>query len=94
MNGPGPNAARVLGALYQEGGSLVPSDLRARYDFSEPAVPTDAPHEFRADISSVQNIEQGIRELESMGLAEWTREGVVKTLALTDIGREFVAENT
>lgn len=87
----GPNAGRIMGVLAEEGGEVLPSDLRARHDFTHPPVPTDAPPEFRADISAVQNIDQGIRELEAYDLVEYGRNGAVKVLRLTDRGRELLS---
>lgn len=86
----GPNAARIMGALQEEGGTVMPSDLRGSYDFSHPPVPTDAPGEFRADISAVQNIDQGLRELEGYGLIEYARQGACKVVMLTDKGRQLL----
>lgn len=88
------NVGRVMGALKEHGGSIMPSDLNGRYQ--EAFV-----HQTGADgegiarhpnpkASSLLNQLEGIDGAVDHDLAEWVYESDVKTLVLTAKGRKAV----
>lgn len=89
-----PNEGRVLGALVQSGGSMRPSELRARYDLSEPLWPDMNP-DLRKGASAVLNIHNGVTGLEEKGLVELRNDPVsaMLVLRLTELGRKLVEDN-
>lgn len=81
----------ILGILHDEGASLLPSRLRAVYGdrFHEP-VHGPCPAEFVRPLSEVLNIEEGMGELLSLGLVEFTRDQALqKRVRLSDEGRRL-----
>ena len=83
------NMARVLGILKEHDGHVMPSDINKTYRDDFIVAEGTRMHD-EANASSLLHQQQGIEMVLAADLAEWVYESDVKTLVLTDEGREAV----
>lgn len=86
-------AQMVLGALADSGGSLLASDMRSRYDFTQPEWPSTPAGPTPPQVNAIFNIEKGMQEVQTNGLAEMRRDHAsgVQRLCLTELGQQVVS---